>query len=91
MAVLAGMLRVDGERFVQCIDDARYKLDIAEEEIVLDFSSIVRIDPSIARAMKLLANTAKDKTVRVVLRGVNVEVYKVLTLVKLVQYFSFVN
>ena len=34
---------------------------------------------------------ADAKTVKVVLRGVNVDVYKVLKLVKLTPRFSFVN
>jgi hypothetical protein len=41
--------------------------------------------------MEEFARIADEKAVKVVLRGVNVDVYKVLKLVKLTQRFSFVN
>jgi hypothetical protein len=50
-----------------------------------------RIDPSVLRAMDEFAGKAENKGVKVVFRGVNVDVYKVLTLVKLVSRFSFVS
>jgi anti-anti-sigma regulatory factor len=59
--------------------------------VVLDFSSVRRIDPSVLRAMEEFAGKADNKGVKVVLRGVNVDVYKVLTLVNLTSRFSFVN
>jgi len=34
---------------------------------------------------------ADDKTVKIVLRGVNIEIYKVLKLVRLTRRFSFVS
>jgi hypothetical protein len=39
--------------------------------------------------MEKLAGVADDKAVKVVLRGVNVDVYKVLKLVNLTPRFSF--
>jgi len=57
----------------------------------LDFASVRRLDPGAVKAMEKLAGIADDKTVRVVLRGVNVEIYKVLKLVKLARRFSFVT
>ena len=50
-------------------------------EVTLDFSSVRRIDPGALRAMEELARMADEKDVKVVLRGVNVDVYKVLKLV----------
>ena len=66
-------------------------LDSAEGDVVLDFSSVRRIDPSALRAMEELAGIADDKAVKVVLRGVNVDIYKVLKLVKLTSRFSFLT
>jgi anti-anti-sigma regulatory factor len=57
--------------------------------VVLDFSSVRRIDPNALRAMEKLAGLADGKAVKVVLRGVNVDIYKVLKLVKLTSRFSF--
>ena len=59
--------------------------------MTLDFSSVRRIDASVVRAMEELADRAKEKDVKVALRGVNVDVYKVLKLVRLASRFSFVD
>jgi anti-anti-sigma regulatory factor len=91
MAMIAVWLKIDEERVVQALQEAAEKLDSAEDEVVLDFSSVRRIDPSVLRAMEEFAGKADNKGVKVVLRGVNVDVYKVLTLVKLTSRFSFVN
>lgn len=67
------------------------RLDTADGELVLDFASVHRIDPSAVKVMETLASVADDKSVKLVLRGVNVEVYKVLKLVRLARRFSFVG
>jgi len=91
MTMIGSLLEIDGEHLVQTLQDACEKLNSAEGEVVLDFSSVRRIDPSALRAMERLAGTADDKAIKVVLRGVNVEVYKVLMLVKLTPRFSFLT
>ncbi len=73
------------------LQTARETLDSAQGDVVLDFSSVRRIDPSGLRAMEKLAGIADDKAVKVVLRGVNVDIYKVLKLVKLTSRFSFLT
>jgi ABC-type transporter Mla MlaB component len=50
-----------------------------------------RIDAIALSAMAEFADIADSKGVKVVLRGVNVGVYKVLKLVKLASRFSFVS
>ncbi len=60
-------------------------------EVVLDCSSVQRIDPSALLALEQLAGAADDQSVKVVLRGVNVGVYRVLKLMKLAPRFSFVS
>ncbi len=91
MAMIAAMLRVDNGRVAQGLEEACQKLEAADGELVLDFSSVARLDPGAVVAFKTLAGMAEEKTVRVVLRGVNVDVYKVLKLVKLSQHFSFAS
>jgi len=91
MAMIAVWLKIDEERVVQALQEAEEKLDSVEGEVALDFSSVRRIDASALRAMEEFAVVADDKGVKVVLRGVNVGVYKVLKLVKLTSRFSFVN
>jgi len=89
--MMAVWLKIDEERVVQALQEAGEKLDSVEGEVVLDFSSVRRVDPSAVRAMEGFADTADDKAVKVALRGVNVDVYKVLKLVKLASRFSFVS
>ena len=89
MATSAVMLKLDGESVAHGVEEARKKLDGANGEVVLDFSSVRRIDPIALRAMEQLAGLAEDKAVKLVFRGVNVDVYKVLKLVKLAARFSF--
>ena len=91
MAMMAVWLKIDEERVVQALQEAGEKLDGVEGEVVLDSSSVRRIDATALRAMEEFVDIADDKGVKVVLRGVNVSVYKVLKLVKLASRFSFVN
>ena len=91
MAMIAVWLKIDEERVVQELHEAAEKLDSTEDEVVLDFSSVCRIDPGVLRAMEEFAGVADNKGVKVVLRGINVDVYKVLTLVNLTSRFSFVD
>jgi len=91
MAMIAVWLKVDEERVVQALHDAADKLDSVEGELALDFSSVQRIDPNDLRAMAEFADMADNRSVKVVLRGVNLGAYKVLKLVKLASRFSFVN
>jgi len=91
MAITAVWLKVEEEGVVQALQEAGEKLDIAEGEVMLDFSSVLRIDVSGLMALEEFAGRADDKGVRVALRGVNVSIYKVLKLVKLTSRLSFVN
>jgi ABC-type transporter Mla MlaB component len=91
MVMTAVFLNVDEARIVPTLWDAGEKLDGTEGEVALDFSSVLRIDESAIRAMEEFARIAEGKNVKVALRAVNVDVYKVLKLVKLTRRFSFVN
>ena len=91
MAMLPVFLNIDEERVVSALQEVGGNLDRAQGEAILDFSSVRRIDSSALQAMEEFARIADDKAVKVVLRGVNVDVYKVLKLVKLAHRFSFVN
>jgi len=91
MAVIALFLNLDQERIVPVLQEAGGNLDCSQGEAVLDFSSVHRIDSSGLRALEDFARIADEKAVKVVLRGVNVDVYKVLKLVRLTQRFSFLN
>jgi len=83
-------LKIDGEHVADTLQEAVAKLDSANGELVLDFTSVRRIDPLALRTMEDLASSADEKAVKVVLRGVNVNVYKVLKLARLSPRFAFV-
>ncbi|MGA2920694.1 MAG: STAS domain-containing protein [Candidatus Sulfotelmatobacter sp.] len=91
MAKIAVWLKIDEESVVKALQEAGEKMDTVEGEVALDFSSVRRIDPRALRAMEELASLADHNGVKVVLRGINVSVYKVLKLVRLTSRFSFVS
>ena len=91
MSTKALYLNIEQELIVPALQEAVIGLDGAQGEAVLDFSSVRRIDSSALRALEDLARVADEKTIKVVLRGVNVDVHKVLKLLKLSQRFSFAN
>lgn len=89
MTASAVSLHMDPAHLVQSLQEAIAQLDHAGGEVVLDFSSVQRIDPSALEAMENLAGMAEGKARRLVLQDVNVAVYKVLKLAKLASRFSF--
>ena len=91
MTVIPVGLEFDGESVAHALQEAREKLDSSDGGLCLDFSSVRRIDPSALREMEELAGMADDKAVKIVLRGVNVDIYKVLKLMKLAPRFSFLT
>ena len=91
MAMTSATVNLDERHLVAALQEVTKKLDSAAGEAVLDFSAVRRIDPGVLRALEELADMADEKSVKVVLRGANVDVYKVLKLVKLTRRFSFVN
>jgi anti-anti-sigma regulatory factor len=91
MGMIAACLSIDETCVAPALREAGEKLDGTEGEAVLDFSSMRRVDSSAVNAIEELAHLADEKAVKIVLRGVNVDVYKVLKLMKLTRRFSFVN
>lgn len=89
MAAIAGYVKIDGERIVDALQETGNWLDSANSEVVLDFSSVQRIEPRALRALEELAGIADEKAVTLELRGVSVDVYKVLKLAKLAPRFLF--
>lgn len=90
MSMIHVGFKIDEERIDQALQEAGEKLDSAESEVVVDFSSVRRIDVRALQAVEKFADITEEKGVKAVLRGVNVGVYKVLKLMKLGSRFSFV-
>lgn len=89
MATIAGCFKIDEERIVDALKEIGMRIDGANKEMVLDFSSVRRIDPSALRELEELAGIAGEKAVTLELRGVSVDIYKVLKLAKLAPRFLF--
>jgi len=89
MATTAVWPRIDEECIGPALEQMGEKLDSAAGEVVLDFSSVRRVDEGALQAIEGLARVAAQKAVRVVLCGVDVHVYKVLKLARLTWRFSF--
>ncbi|HVM93447.1 MAG TPA: STAS domain-containing protein [Terriglobales bacterium] len=84
-------IKIDEKISPTVLREAEEKLLAGDSEVTLDFSSVSRVDAPTLRELAELARIADAKAGRVNLRGVNVDVYKVLKLVKLTQKFSFAN
>lgn len=91
MATIADWIKVDGAHVTETLREAVNKLSATESELVLDFSGVERVDAKAVMALEELAAKAKERSVRVVLRGVNVGIYKVLKLSRLDGQFGFLN
>jgi anti-anti-sigma regulatory factor len=91
MTTVAVWQEINEEGLVSALEQAGEKLDSASGEVGLDFSSVRRVDPGALQALEGFARIADEKAVKVVLRGVNVDVYKVLKLMKLTSRFSFTD
>ena len=89
MTASAVCLPMDQDHLVQSLQMAIQQLDRAGGEMVLDFSSVQRIDPGALEAMQKLAGMAEGKATKLILQDVNVAIYKVLKLAKLASHFSF--
>jgi len=85
------LLSMDEKSMAPALKEAGEKLNGAAGEAVLDFSSVRRVDAVSLRALEEFSGRAEEKAMKIVLRGVNVEVYKVLKLMKLTSRFLFVN
>ena len=91
MATIAVMFKIDGEGVAHALRQAGEKLDATNGQLIVDFSAVGRIDPAGLAAMEKLAGIADDRGVKLALRGVNIEVYKVLKLAKLAPRFAFLS
>ena len=90
MTMIPVGLEFDGQSVTHALQEAHRTLDSTEGDLCLDFSAVRRIDSGALKAMGELADLADQKGVKLVLRGVNADVYRVLKLMRLAQRFTFV-
>jgi anti-anti-sigma regulatory factor len=84
-------LLVDGKCPLTTLQEATTAVAQAEGELLLDFSAVQHIDAKSLFALEQLAEKAEQAKVAVVIRGVNVKIYKVLKLAGLASSFSFLS
>jgi anti-anti-sigma regulatory factor len=89
MAMTTKPLSMDEGHFMLTLRAAGAKLNVADGEAILDFSAVRRVDSKALHALEEFAQIAGEKGIKVVLRGVNIDVYKVFKLVKLTRLLSF--
>jgi anti-anti-sigma regulatory factor len=91
MSKIAEIHKIDAQHVAESLRTVRTKLDGAQVETVLDFTSVLRIDPPALREMEALATLVEESKDKICLLHVNVEIYKVLKLAKLSARFNFRN
>jgi anti-anti-sigma regulatory factor len=91
MSTASNMIWPESDGAGPLLRAALERLDSADPVLEVDLSRVERLDAAALRAIGELAAKARDRSVQVVLRGVNVRVYKVLKLVAVAGQFSFQN
>ena len=91
VTVKASSFVIDEEHLTQQVNEIREKLPTEGPEVLLDFFLAQSLDPAGIQALEQLAWAADLESAKIVLRGVNVEMYKVLKLAGLSDRFSFVD
>jgi len=91
MATIAEWIKIDGNRLAESLDSAASKLTQAEGELVLDLSDVRRIDTAAMLRLEQLATAATEKRLKLALRGVTVDIYKVLKLARFSEHFVLVD
>lgn len=79
------------EDFLPALEKAAKALDGSQNEAVFNLSQVRRLDSHDLRELEEFVRTAEEKKIKIVLRGVNVDLYKTLKLAKLDCKFVFLN
>lgn len=86
-----GTLNINEQNVREALEKAAEGLEGEQNHPVLDFSAVRKIDAPGLRALQKFVQKAEEKKIKVVLRGVDVNVYKTLKLARLTRNFAFVN
>lgn len=91
MAAITVWRKLDEEHAIPTLQELCKQWDGSSGELVLDFVEMRRIDAGFVQQLEEFIHLADEKNVRVTLHGVNVDVYKVLKLLKLTSRFTFLS
>ena len=90
MKPVTEIVGVDEHRLEEYVRETGLRL-VAGAEIELDFSCVRRIGPRAVQELEMLAHAAEEEACIIVLRGVNIDLYKALRLLDLTRRFAFRN
>lgn len=82
---------VNGHHVAETLKEVRGGLAANGGEVLLDFFFVQTLDPAGIEGLEQLSATAQLLKAKVILRGVNVELYKVLKLSELTDKFLFID
>jgi anti-anti-sigma regulatory factor len=91
MATTAETLRIDSAGAAGLLQRASEQVKNGANEVIVEFGSVRRIDPRILLLLEQLAAEGAKRKVNISLRGVNIDVYKVIKLSHLAAHFAFQN
>jgi anti-anti-sigma regulatory factor len=74
---------------LQLLEEAGIRLASADGVLAIDLTSVRRVDAQVIQRLEELVSQAEGRGIKVTLRGVRVDHYKVFTLVKLATRFAF--
>lgn len=82
-------IKVEPDRMIDALKHEALDQVETGQRVILDFSSVSRVDAASLKALEQLAHLARDRSAQIALLGVNLDIYKVLKLVKLTPQLSF--
>ena len=91
MTPVAEWIKINETSVAADLDAAREKLNGADSELVLDWIAVPRIDTAGLTALEKLASAAGDKKIKLVFRGLNIDIYRVLKLANLSGRFTLLT
>lgn len=91
MPKTAECFKVDANNVAESLGKASEFISAEEIDLSLDMTEVRRLDARAVKALEDLASSAEKNRLKVELIGVNVEVYKVLKLMKLDPKFTFLS
>jgi ABC-type transporter Mla MlaB component len=91
MATISEWVKIESETLSTSLKQAHQKVSLAQGDVVLDLSSLLRLDTETLLGLEELLSFADEKQVKLAMRGVTIDVYKVLKLSRLSSRFAFVG
>jgi len=91
METNTAFLSIDEGNLTSAFERAGKTLDGENRQLSVDLSCVRRVDSAGLNAIQDFAHRADEKKVKVVFRGVNVNVYKMLKMARLTRHFLFAN